>query len=34
MDEGEDLFITGTLDGVYEERYYTAGPAVLRSAAR
>ena len=25
MDEGEDLFITGTLDGVYEERYYTAG---------
>ncbi len=25
MDEGEDLFITGTLNGVYEERYYTAG---------
>ena len=25
MDAGDDLFVTGTLDGVYEERYYTAG---------
>mgnify|MGYP001851527269 FL=1 len=25
MDEGEDLFITGTLDGVYTDKYYTAG---------
>ena len=25
MDEGEELFVTGTLDGVYEEKYYTAG---------
>ena len=25
MDAGDDLFVTGTLDGVYTDKYYTAG---------
>ena len=25
MDVGDDLFVTGTLDGVYTDKYYTAG---------
>lgn len=25
MDQGSDIFLTGTLDGVYRDKYYTAG---------